>query len=96
MPDDLNQLRHIEGFPLGADADILALSDPPHHTAYPNPHMAEFIAQHGKPYDEATDDYHREPYVADVSEGKNDPIYSAHSYHTPKMLVIFHLWYTLR
>ncbi len=39
MPDDLNQLCHIEGFPLGEDADILALSDPPHHTAYPNPHI---------------------------------------------------------
>ena len=33
-------------------------------------------------YDEATDDYHREPFAADVSEGKNDPIYNAHSYHT--------------
>lgn len=82
MPDDLNALRHIEGFPIGEDADILALSHPPHYTAYPNPHIAEFIAQWGKPYDEATDDYHREPYVADVSEGKNDPIYNAHSYHT--------------
>jgi hypothetical protein len=26
--------------------------------------------------------YHREPFVSDVSEGKNDPIYNAHSYHT--------------
>ncbi len=82
MPDDLNTLRHIEGFPIGEDADILALSDPPHYTAYPNPHIGEFIKKWGKPYDEATDDYHREPYVTDVSEGKNDPIYNAHSYHT--------------
>ena len=82
MPSDLNALRHIKGFPIGEDADILALSDPPHYTAYPNPHIGEFIAKWGKPYDEATDDYHREPYVADVSEGKNDPIYNAHSYHT--------------
>jgi DNA modification methylase len=78
----LDQLRHIEGFPIGEDEDLHALSDPPHYTAYPNPHIAEFIAKWGKPYDEATDDYHREPYVADVSEGKNDPIYNAHSYHT--------------
>lgn len=28
------------------------------------------------------DGYHREPFAADVSEGKNDPIYNAHSYHT--------------
>jgi hypothetical protein len=25
--------------------------------------------------------YHREPFAADVSDGKNDPIYNAHSYH---------------
>jgi hypothetical protein len=82
MQDNLDDLRHIEGFPIGEDADIHALSDPPHYTAYPNPHIADFIARHGKPYDEATDAYHREPYVGDVSEGKNDPIYNAHSYHT--------------
>ncbi len=82
MQDNLDELRHIEGFPIGEDADLHALSDPPHYTAYPNPHIADFIAEHGTPYDEATDDYHREPYVGDVSEGKNDPIYNAHSYHT--------------
>jgi DNA modification methylase len=80
--DDLDALRHIEGFPIGEDEDLHALSDPPYYTAYPNPHIAEFIAQHGKPYDEATDTYHCEPFVGDVSEGKNDPIYNAHSYHT--------------
>src|SRR5690606_7920216 len=26
--------------------------------------------------------YRRQPFAADVSEGKNDPIYNAHSYHT--------------
>jgi len=89
MRDNLDELRHIEGFPIGEDEDLHALSDPPHYTAYPNPHIVEFIEKWGKPYppegdlrDEATDDYHREPYVADVSEGKNDPIYNAHSYHT--------------
>ena len=80
--DNLDELRAIEGFPIGEDEDLHALSDPPHYTAYPNPHVAEFIERWGKPYDEQTDDYHREPYVADVSEGKNDPIYNAHSYHT--------------
>ena len=34
------------------------------------------------PYDETSDDYHKEPFTSDVSEGKNDPIYMAHSYHT--------------
>ncbi|MBD3340092.1 MAG: DNA methylase, partial [Candidatus Lokiarchaeota archaeon] len=78
----LDSLRDIEGFPIGKDEDILALSDPPYYTACPNPYINDFIKEHGKPYDEATDDYHREPFVGDVSEGKNDPIYMAHSYHT--------------
>ena len=80
--DNLDDLRHIEGFPIGEDEDLHALSDPPHYTAYPNPHIAEFIERWGKPYDEETDDYHCEPYVADVSEGKSGAIYSAHTYHT--------------
>lgn len=82
MTDNLEPLRNIEGFPLGKDEDLHALSNPPYYTAYPNPHIADFIKQFGKLYDEATDDYHREPFVTDVSEGKNDPIYNAHSYHT--------------
>jgi len=55
---------------------------PPHYTAYPNPHIAEFIERWGNPYDETTDDYHREPFVSDVSEGKGGAIYNAHTYHT--------------
>jgi hypothetical protein len=93
----LPELRKIEGFPIGTDEDILALSDPPYYTACPNPFLAEFIAEHGTPYDEATDDYHREPFAADVSEGKNDPIYTAHSYHTKvphKAIMRYILHYT--
>ena len=82
MQDNLDELRYIEGFPIGEDEDLHALSDPPHYTAYPNPHIAEFIEKWGKPYDEAADDYHREPFVGDVSEGKGGSIYSAHTYHT--------------
>lgn len=78
----LDSVRHIEGFPIGRDEDILALSDPPYYTACPNPYIKDFIEEHGKPYNEETDDYHREPFVGDVSEGKNDPVYNAHSYHT--------------
>jgi len=33
----LPELRQIEGFPIGSDEDILALSDPPYYTACPNP-----------------------------------------------------------
>ncbi len=73
------EFRKIEGFPIGKDEDILALSDPPYYTACPNPFIKDFIKHYGKPYDPVTDNYHREPFATDVSEGKNDPIYNAHS-----------------
>lgn len=80
--EDIDKVRNIEGFPIGADDDIIALSDAPFYTACPNPFIEDFIKEYGTPYDEATDDYHRDPFAADVSEGKSDPIYMAHSYHT--------------
>ena len=73
--------RSIEGFPQGNDEDILALSDPPYYTACPNPFLDDFIRCYGKPYDPAVP-YNRKPFAVDVSEGKTDPIYKAHSYHT--------------
>ena len=75
------EFRKIEGFPIGEDEDILALSDPPYYTACPNPWIGQFIEHYGRPYD-PKEPYHREPFAADVSEGKNHPIYNAHSYHT--------------
>ena len=95
--EDIDKVRHIEGFPMAKDEDIIALSNPPYYTACPNPFIEDFIKEHGKPYDEATDDYHREPFAADVSEGKNDPIYNAHSYHTKvpyKAIMRYILHYT--
>jgi DNA modification methylase len=91
------EFRKIEGFPIGEDEDILALSDPPYYTACPNPFIEDFIKQYGKSYDPAIDDYRREPFAADVSEGKNDPIYNAHSYHTKvphKAIMRYILHYT--
>lgn len=76
------EFRAIEGFPVGSDEDILRLSDPPYYTACPNPFLAAFVQQFGTSYDPANDDYHREPFAVDVSEGKTDPLYAAHSYHT--------------
>lgn len=73
--------RKQEGFPTGSDAAILAMSDPPYYTACPNPWLAEFVAHYGKPYDPAVK-YSREPLAIDVSVGKTDAIYKAHSYHT--------------
>ena len=73
--------RRQEGFPHGTDGAILAMSDPPYYTACPNPWLADFVKRYGKPYDPA-EKYSREPMAIDVSEGKTDPIYKAHSYHT--------------
>jgi hypothetical protein len=85
------------GFPHGEIEDILHLSDPPYYTACPTPFIAAFIKHYGKPYDPKTDNYRREPFAADVSEGKNDPIYNAHSYHTKvphKAIMRYILHYT--
>ena len=57
------------------------MSDPPYYTACPNPFIAEWIEQYGKPYD-PREPYHRAPFAVDVSEGKTDPLYRAHGYHT--------------
>ncbi|WP_426289690.1 DNA methyltransferase [Ensifer adhaerens] len=93
------EFRKIEGFPIGSDEDILALSDAPYYTACPNPWIADFIAEWEaqKPEQPEGYHYHREPFAADVSEGKNDPIYNAHSYHTKvphKAIMRYILHYT--
>ena len=87
------EFRKIEGFPIGTDEAILALSDPPYYTACPNPFLTEILEEWvaerrqireelGLPDDDKPSKgqkgYHREPFAADVSEGKNNPIYNAH------------------
>jgi DNA modification methylase len=82
----LSELKNIEGFPIGEDEDIINLSDPPYYTACPNPWLNDFIAEWEKEKANIPgrkNDFHvDEPYASDVSEGKNNPIYNAHSYHT--------------
>ena len=93
----LDSVRDIDGFPIGKDEDILALSDPPFYTACPNPYIKEFIEEYGKPYDPDNDEYERTPFVGDVSEGKNDDIYRIHSFHTkvpPKAIIRYIEHYT--
>lgn len=85
----LPELKKMEGFPIGEDEDILNLSDPPYYTACPNPWLNDFIQQwdeeklelkkRGKRHTDFDVD---EPFTADISEGKNNPVYTAHSYHT--------------
>jgi DNA modification methylase len=104
------EFRAIEGFPHGTDEAILALSDPPYYTACPNPFLPEILEawqaeraaireELGLPDDTqpGKQTYQREPFAADVSEGKNDPIYNAHSYHTKvphKAIMRYILHYT--
>lgn len=85
----LPELRKIEGFPIGEDDDIINLSDPPYYTACPNPWLNDFITEWEKEKEQLENEGKRkkdfevkEPYASDVSEGKNNPIYNAHSYHT--------------
>ena len=62
-----------------------------------DPSLKEFLAKHVRPYDPETDDYDRPPFAADIKEGKNDPIYNAHSYHTkvpPRSIIPYILHYT--
>ncbi len=89
--------QKLEGFPIGDDEDILALSDPPYYTACPNPFVEDFVLLSGTTYNPDTDSYSREPFATDVSEGKGDPIYNAHSYHTKvphKAIMRYILHYT--
>ncbi|MBN2287369.1 MAG: hypothetical protein JXI43_13040, partial [Tissierellales bacterium] len=78
------EFRSIEGFPIGEDEDILALSDPPYYTACPNPWIDDYIElwEAEKPEQPEGWTYHREPFASAVREGKYHPIYRIHSYGT--------------
>lgn len=95
--ETLDSIRNLKGFPIGKDEDIINLSNSPYYTACPSPFINNFLKENGKRYDEKNDDYNIEPYTADVSEGKNDEIYRAHSYHTKvphKAIMRYILHYT--
>ena len=76
----LPELRNLPGCPLGSDDDILAMSYPPWYTACPNPFIADWLANLDRP----SDDDRRDPgpFAADVTEGKGNAFYKAHSYPT--------------
>ncbi len=77
------EFRKIEGFPIGSDEDILAMSDPPYYTACPNPFLADLVREWSQGKDEdPSAPYSRNPLAIDASEGKTDPLYKAHGYHT--------------
>ncbi len=72
------EFRKIEGFPIGSDEDILALSDPPYYTACPNPFLAAFAGCGGRNDDE----YRCDPFAADVRIARHDHYTLGHTYHT--------------
>ena len=80
--DLLQRWKDEVGFPHGEIRDILDLSDPPYYTACPNPFLHNFVARASKTYNGSADTYQREPFAADVSSGKSDPLYNAHAYPT--------------
>lgn len=95
--EDIDKVRDIEGFPIGADEDIIALSNAPYYTACPNPFIEEFIRENGTIYDEKTDEYKNEPLSVDISEGKYAPLYKLHAYPTKvpyKAIMRYILHYT--
>ncbi len=97
LKDLLDNIRDIDGFPIGDDKNIIELSDPPFYTACPNPYIKQYIEEYGKPYNPDNDDYNKIPFIGDVSEGKTDPIYNAHTYHTKvphKAIIKFIEYYT--
>ena len=79
--DLLQRWEDEVGFPHGEIEDILDLSDPPWHTACPNPFLSAFVEVYGSLYDPG-EPYRRKPFAVDVSEGKTHPVYRAHGYHT--------------
>lgn len=86
--------RSAPGFPRGSIDDILELSDPPYYTACPNPFFKEIVQHLGQAVRPSVS---AEPFASDVSEGKNDPFYNAHSYHTkvpPRAIMRYILHYT--
>lgn len=82
LAEKLSQLRALPGAPLGDETDILAMSLPPYYTACPNPDLAGWLSA-------TTPEGHDDrkyvdpgPFTTDISEGKSNPFYKAHSYPT--------------
>ncbi len=79
--DLLQRWKDEVGFPHGEIKDILNLSDPPWHTACPNPFLGAFAAAGRKPCDSA-EPYRRRSFAVDVGNGNTRPVNRANGYHT--------------
>jgi hypothetical protein len=76
----LPELRTLPGFPHGSDDDIVAMSYPPYYTACPNPFITGWLSALDRPDDDGRSD--PGPFAADVTEGKGNAFYKAHSFPT--------------
>jgi len=76
------EFRKTEGFPIGEDEDILALSDPPYYTACPNPFVGDMLSLWNDKHHRSCDAPMLPPFTTDITEGKGEHFYNVHTYHT--------------
>ncbi|MDC0740859.1 DNA methyltransferase [Polyangium mundeleinium] len=89
--------RNTPGFPKADDDAILRLSDPPYFTACPNPFIGELLQRTGSCVGASGPALIHKPFAFDVTEGKQDPVCMAHTYHTKvpyRAIVRYILHYT--
>lgn len=95
--EDFSELQKINGFPFGVLENHLSLSYFPYYTSFPNPWIKLHIRKWDKNRKKNNTDYRRIPFAFDVSEGKANPIYNIHTYHTKvpyKAIMRYILHYT--
>jgi hypothetical protein len=81
LASQLDRLRGEPGFPGGTDEAILRMSLPPSYTACPNPYIGAWLK--ATDYDRTNEDRPDPgPFSTDISEGKGNLFYKAHSYPT--------------
>jgi hypothetical protein len=78
----LGRVRTEPGCPQGEDTDVVSLSLPPYYTACPNPDLSGWLASTEANEADSERDADPGPFSTDISEGKTDLIYKAHSYLT--------------
>lgn len=79
LRERLDSVRNVDGFPIGDDDAIVGLSLPPFHTTCPNPFLEEWIEANRTDDDDRPDPG---PFVTDITVGKGNRFYKAHSYPT--------------
>ena len=68
------EFRAIEGFPIGEDEDILALSDPPYYTACPNPFLPEIVERWQRERAQLREELGLPDDSADNGDGDSPPL----------------------